>query len=104
MEITVPGSKSITNRALLLAALAKGVTHLTGVLDSDDTRACLQALASLGVQYSGSLASGALTIEGVQGVFPVKSASIDCQASGTVTRFLLPLLAAQPSGRYQVYA
>ncbi|MEI7344473.1 3-phosphoshikimate 1-carboxyvinyltransferase [Dickeya chrysanthemi] len=49
--INLPGSKSVSNRALLLAALAKGTTHLTNLLDSDDIRHMLNALSALGVEY-----------------------------------------------------
>ncbi|TAG73879.1 MAG: 3-phosphoshikimate 1-carboxyvinyltransferase, partial [Burkholderiales bacterium] len=48
-NVRLPGSKSISNRALLLAALAKGTTTLTGLLDSDDTQVMRGALAALGV-------------------------------------------------------
>ncbi|HET9960141.1 MAG TPA: 3-phosphoshikimate 1-carboxyvinyltransferase [Polyangiaceae bacterium] len=50
----VPGSKSITNRALILAALSEGVTELSGVLESDDTRHMRAALTALGIQIEGS--------------------------------------------------
>jgi 3-phosphoshikimate 1-carboxyvinyltransferase len=49
--VNVPGSKSLSNRALLLAALANGQTHLTNLLDSDDIRHMLKALTLLGVEY-----------------------------------------------------
>lgn len=49
-EITLPGSKSISNRVLLLSALASGTTHLRGVLDSEDTRVMIEALRQLGIQ------------------------------------------------------
>ncbi|CCP06771.1 3-phosphoshikimate 1-carboxyvinyltransferase [Erwinia amylovora MR1] len=49
--VNLPGSKSVSNRALLLAALAKGTTRLTNLLDSDDVRHMLDALQALGVQY-----------------------------------------------------
>ena len=49
--VNVPGSKSLSNRALLLAAIAKGETHLTNLLDSDDIRHMLNALTKLGVEY-----------------------------------------------------
>ena len=49
--INLPGSKSVSNRALLLAALANGTTVLTNLLDSDDVRHMLNALKALGVQY-----------------------------------------------------
>ncbi len=50
--INLPGSKSVSNRALLLAALANGTTVLTNLLDSDDVRHMLNALKALGVQYA----------------------------------------------------
>ena len=50
-EVNLPGSKSVSNRALLLAALAQGTTRLTNLLDSDDIRHMLNALTSLGVNY-----------------------------------------------------
>ena len=52
IQVTVPGSKSITNRALLLAALAKGTTTLQGVLFSEDSRVFMEALKSLGYTLS----------------------------------------------------
>ena len=51
-QINLPGSKSVSNRALLLAALAFGKTTLTNLLDSDDIRHMLNALKSLGVEYN----------------------------------------------------
>lgn len=51
-EVALPGSKSISNRVLLLAAIAEGGTAITGLLDSDDTRVMLAALRQLGVQVS----------------------------------------------------
>ncbi len=51
-EINLPGSKSLSNRALLLAALAEGTTHITNLLESDDTRHMLNALKQLGIQYT----------------------------------------------------
>ena len=50
-EVHLPGSKSISNRVLLLAALAQGTTQITNLLDSDDVRHMLNALSALGVQY-----------------------------------------------------
>jgi len=51
-EINLPGSKSLSNRALLLAALAKGTTKITNLLESDDTRYMLEALKELGIDYT----------------------------------------------------
>ena len=50
--VNLPGSKSVSNRALLLAALAKGTTRLTNLLDSDDVKHMLNALTALGVSYT----------------------------------------------------
>jgi len=63
-EVVLPGSKSISNRMLLLAALADGVTRLHRVLDSDDTRVMIDSLGKLGVVFDES--SGTLTNAGAQ--------------------------------------
>ena len=63
-EVNLPGSKSVSNRALLLAALAKGTTRLTNLLDSDDIRHMLNALTKLGVTYSLSPDNTICEIEG----------------------------------------
>lgn len=68
-EINLPGSKSLSNRALLLAALAKGTTKVTNLLDSDDIRHMLNALKALGVNYSLSEDKTVCTVEGVGGAF-----------------------------------
>ncbi|RNM06927.1 3-phosphoshikimate 1-carboxyvinyltransferase [Dickeya undicola] len=65
--INLPGSKSVSNRALLLAALAKGTTHLTNLLDSDDVRHMLNALSALGVEYHLSGSRTECEIVGVGG-------------------------------------
>ncbi|MDN3609585.1 3-phosphoshikimate 1-carboxyvinyltransferase [Vibrio ostreicida] len=64
-EINLPGSKSVSNRALLLAALASGTTRLTNLLDSDDIRHMLNALTKLGVRYSLSQDKTTCEIEGL---------------------------------------
>ena len=74
--LRLPGSKSISNRILLLAALAEGETHIRDVLDSDDTRYMLQALRQLGIACVDA-GPQAIRIRGAGGVFPVKSAEID---------------------------
>jgi 3-phosphoshikimate 1-carboxyvinyltransferase len=70
--VHLPGSKSISNRALLLAALAKGTTRITNLLDSDDVSHMLNALTALGVQYSLSADKTVCEITGVAGVFQHK--------------------------------
>ncbi|KKK99821.1 3-phosphoshikimate 1-carboxyvinyltransferase [Rheinheimera mesophila] len=67
--VHLPGSKSISNRALLLAALAKGTTRITNLLDSDDVSHMLNALTALGVQYSLSDDKTVCDITGIAGVF-----------------------------------
>jgi 3-phosphoshikimate 1-carboxyvinyltransferase len=83
--VRLPGSKSISNRVLLLAALAKGETQVGGLLDADDTRVMREALARLGVSFDGN------TVKGVGGPFPVKEADLFLGNAGTAFR---PLTAA----------
>ncbi|GAL15990.1 5-enolpyruvylshikimate-3-phosphate synthase [Vibrio astriarenae] len=63
--VNLPGSKSVSNRALLLAALAKGTTRLTNLLDSDDIRHMLNALTKLGVSYRLSEDKTVCEVEGL---------------------------------------
>ena len=88
--VTLPGSKSITNRALICAALAHGPSSLHGWLDADDTRAMIDALLTLGVPVARS-EDGSLSVAG-DGPNP-HVVSIDARQSGTTSRFLLPVLA-----------
>lgn len=66
-EVSLPGSKSLSNRMLLLAALAEGETRLENVLDSDDITVMVAALRQMGVSVSGDLQSGVLTVVGCGG-------------------------------------
>lgn len=86
MTIIIPGSKSITNRALLLAALANDTSTLTDILLSDDTLAFIQALRQLGVNIN--LDGTTAIIEGCSGKFPNQTATIQCEDAGTAARFL----------------
>lgn len=90
--IEVPGSKSITNRALLLAALAKGKSTLSGVLFSDDSRHFLSSLCSLGFQIEIEEEKKQVTIYGEGGHIPNKEAIIDVGSAGTAARFLTAFL------------
>ena len=72
-EINLPGSKSLSNRALLLAALAKGTTTVTNLLDSDDIRHMLNALKALGVNYQLSEDKTCCEVEGLGGAFQVEN-------------------------------
>lgn len=92
----LPGSKSITNRALLLAALAEGVSELSGVLFADDTEAMLGALAAFGVDLEIDRSTATVRVSGLGGVAPLAEATLFANQSGTTGRFLLPVLAALP--------
>lgn len=89
--VALPGSKSISNRALLLAAISRGTTTLRGLLDADDTRMMLGALASLGVKVE---TNGAETlVHGCGGRFPEASAKLFLGNAGTAMRPLAAALA-----------
>jgi len=90
--IALPGSKSISNRALLLAALADGETELLGVLESDDTERMLEALRTLGVAWTRRTPGGYL-VRGAGGPFPVRSAELFLGNAGTAFRPLTAVLA-----------
>jgi 3-phosphoshikimate 1-carboxyvinyltransferase len=86
--VTIPGSKSITNRALLLAALAEGKSRIEGALFSDDTHYMQQALGELGVSVIADPAKALFEVEGCGGIFPNKEAELFLGNAGTATRFL----------------
>jgi 3-phosphoshikimate 1-carboxyvinyltransferase len=90
--IRLPGSKSITIRALLLAALAEGETRLEGVLESDDTRVMLDALRVLGVSWK-TAGPGVYLVDGAAGAFHVKQAELFAGISGVSARSLVATLA-----------
>lgn len=91
-EINLPGSKTLSNRALLLAALAKGTTQVRNLLDSDDIRHMLNALKSLGVKYQLSDDKSICEIEGLGGAFQWQGGlSLYLGNAGTAMR---PLTAA----------
>ena len=87
-SIRPPGSKSITNRALVCAALARGESLLTGVLDSQDTRVMAAGLAALGIGVIADWSRGEVRVAGAGGTVPAAEATLDCAASGTTIRFL----------------
>lgn len=98
-QVYLPGSKSISNRVLLLAALAAGTTRLTGLLDSDDTKVMLAALRQLGVQVDAP-SSTEVQIQGCT-PFPVKQAQLFLGNAGTAVRPLTAALSFM-GGDYQV--
>lgn len=91
--VEVPGSKSMTNRALLMAALADGTTTLKGVLFSDDSRHFLGSLQSLGFQVEIDEAAKLVTVTGLNGRIPVTEGEIQVGSAGTAARFLTAMLA-----------
>ena len=91
-SIEVPGSKSITNRALLLAALGKGKSTLSGVLFSDDSRHFLQSLISLGFRVEIDEENKQVSVWGEGGTIPKKDATINVGSAGTAARFLTAFL------------
>ena len=90
--VTLPGSKSISNRTLLLAALAAGETLIRDVLDSDDTQRMIDALRALGVSVSDA-GPRALRVRGADGAFPTKKAELFLGNAGTAFRPLTAVLA-----------
>jgi len=92
-RIRPPGSKSITNRALVCAALAKGTSVLTGALDSEDTRVMIDSLSRLGIKVQSSGGGATLEVQGCGGKIPVSSADLFVGNSGTTIRFLAALCA-----------
>jgi 3-phosphoshikimate 1-carboxyvinyltransferase len=93
--VRLPGSKSISNRVLLLAALARGDTEIGGLLDADDTRVMREALSNLGVVFSNQ------KIKGAGGAFPVKKAELFLGNAGTALRPLTAALAFS-NGEYRL--
>ncbi|HEY4310584.1 MAG TPA: 3-phosphoshikimate 1-carboxyvinyltransferase [Pirellulales bacterium] len=91
--IRPPGSKSITNRALICAALASGQSTLTGCLDSEDTRVMVAALGKLGINVEADATRQTLTVKGCGGKIPAASADLYVANSGTTVRFLTAMLA-----------
>src|SRR3989304_1122768 len=94
-EMTVPGDKSISPRAVMLGAVSEGVTVVKGFLDGADNRATVDAFMSMGVDIKRT-APGSLTIEG-RGLRGLREPEdvIDAHKSGTTARLLTGLLSAQ---------
>lgn len=99
-RVTLPGSKSITNRALILAALAKGMTTLHGALFSRDTRIMVAALRRLGFSIETDEGALTITVAGCGGEIPAREATIDVGNAGTAARFLTAFVCLRPDGVY----
>lgn len=99
-NINVPGSKSITNRALFLASMADGVSTLRNVLFSDDSRSFLCCLQELGYDITVNEEARMVTVKGGS---PCNKAIINVRSAGTSARFFTALLSASP-GEYEIQA
>ncbi|HEY0864871.1 MAG TPA: 3-phosphoshikimate 1-carboxyvinyltransferase [Lacunisphaera sp.] len=99
-SVTLPGSKSITNRALILAALARGTTTLHGALFSRDTHIMVAALRALGFLIVTDEKALTITIAGRGGEIPVREAKLDIGNAGTAARFLTAFVCLRPDGTY----
>ncbi|MFM0736665.1 3-phosphoshikimate 1-carboxyvinyltransferase [Paraburkholderia xenovorans] len=98
--VRLPGSKSISNRVLLLAALAEGETTITNLLDSDDTRVMLDALEKLGVRFRRE--GDTCVVTGTRGAFTARTADLFLGNAGTAVRPLTAALAVN-GGDYRIH-
>ncbi|KXU87933.1 3-phosphoshikimate 1-carboxyvinyltransferase [Paraburkholderia monticola] len=98
--VRLPGSKSISNRVLLLAALAEGDTTITNLLDSDDTRVMLDALEKLGVRLKRD--GDTCVVTGTRGAFTARTADLFLGNAGTAVRPLTAALAVN-GGDYRIH-
>src|SRR5690242_889049 len=93
VTMSPPGSKSLTNRALVLAALGEGPSELSNVLFADDTLVMIECLTRLGFALEIDRKEKRITIQGKGGRIPVENAELFCGNSGTTIRFLTALCA-----------
>ena len=96
----IPGSKSISNRALLLACFLKGKTELSGVLKSQDVEVMVSSLKKAGVRIIEDWNNSRIEITGCRGIAPIKNQHFMVQNAGTVARFLPAWLAIQKNAVY----
>ena len=99
--VQVPGSKSLTNRALIVAALAEGETTLTGALDSEDTRVMVDSLGRLGIGVDHDRESARIKVQGCANKIPAREADLYVANSGTSLRFLTAMVSTG-SGVYRL--
>ncbi|MCH7988328.1 MAG: hypothetical protein IID46_04160 [Planctomycetes bacterium] len=90
-SIRPPGSKSLTNRALIVAAMAEGQSRLTGLLDSTDTQVMLESLHRLGIEVRHDKDECVVDVMGCAGKPPATEADLRLENSGTSIRFLTAL-------------
>lgn len=95
VKVEVPGSKSYTNRALIIAALANGITALRGVSDSNDSKVLISLLKQLGVDINEE--DNVLYVTGCGGKFRAKDITLNVEDAGTVMRFMTALCCLVPA-------
>ena len=100
-SITVPGDKSISHRALMLGAIAKGTTRIKGLLLGEDPRSTAACFSAMGAKVS-SLEDEWVTVEGTGGTLQEPDNVLDAGNSGTTLRLMLGLLASQPGKFFAV--
>ncbi|GAB4166762.1 MAG: hypothetical protein Fur0039_03930 [Rhodocyclaceae bacterium] len=100
-EVDLPGSKSISNRCLLLAALASGATEIRSVLRADDVDRMLEALSALGIECERLEPAGDCRVQGAGGAIPVREADLFLGNAGTALRPLTAVLALS-GGHYRL--
>lgn len=101
-KMIIPGSKSFTNRALIMAAMAEGNSVVSGILKSDDSYWCIDALKKLGANIR--VKHDTTYVDGTGANWPVKQEKLYIGASGTNGRFLPGALAAAGEGSWQIEA
>jgi 3-phosphoshikimate 1-carboxyvinyltransferase len=97
-RVQPPGSKSITNRALVCAALAEGTSTLRGALDSEDTQVMIASLKKLGIEVESKNEGETLVVSGCAGEIPVREADLFVANSGTTMRFLTAMVTLGKGG------
>ena len=90
-DLSVPASKSCAHRSIICAALAEGVSHLSGVTMSKDIEATIGAMTALGAEFTVN--GGDITVKGAGGR-KAQDCVIDCNESGSTLRFIIPIAAA----------
>ncbi len=100
VSVSVPGSKSITNRALLLAALSDGECRLNGALFSDDSRHFLSCVQALGIRADADEEKKSVVVGGLGGDIPNREASIYVGSAGTAARFITAFLGVSKGNFY----
>ena len=94
-EVILPGSKSLSNRILLLSMLAEGETNIKNLLDSDDVRSMVEALGIIGIEFEENRAENHISVSGTSGIIPVSEGTLMLGNAGTAIR---PLTAAMTLG------